>query len=98
MNYLLGAIVLYLVMSLITFVVFWLDKRKAGKGQWRTPEKTLLILAAAFGWPGAMLAMKLVRHKTRKKKFSVGVPLIAGLHLVVWIALGGWYLNDYFSN
>lgn len=97
MTYVYAVIGLYLVMSLVTFIAFWLDKRKASKGQWRTPEKTLLMLCALSGWPGGLLAMRFVRHKTRKKKFTIGVPLIAGLHLAFWIALGGWWINDYFT-
>ena len=89
MQYVLIALGIYLVMSIVTFAAFALDKRKAKKDLWRTPEKTLLLLSLAFGWPGGMLAMKLVRHKTRTKKFTIGMPLIAGLHLVVW-AWVGW--------
>lgn len=81
----------YLVMSLITLIMFWRDKRAARKGNWRTPEKTLLLLALLGGWPGAMLGMKLFRHKTKTPKFTVGVPAIAVLH---GIALGAavWLL------
>jgi uncharacterized membrane protein YsdA (DUF1294 family) len=88
MTYVAIALGIYLAMSIVTFAAFALDKRKAKKDLWRTPEKTLLLLSLAFGWPGGMLAMKLVRHKTRTKKFTIGMPLIAGLHLVVWAALG----------
>ena len=98
MTYVYAVIGLYLVMSCAAFIAFWLDKRKASKGQWRTPEKTLLLLCALFGWPGGLLAMRFVRHKTRKRKFTVGVPLIAGLHLAFWIALAGWWFNDYFTS
>lgn len=89
MTYVGIAVGLYLAMSIVTFAAFALDKRKAKKDLWRTPEKTLLLLSLAFGWPGGMLAMKLVRHKTRTKKFTIGMPLIGGLHLVVW-AWVGW--------
>ncbi len=70
----------YLVMSLVTLVMFWRDKRAAQKGNWRTPEKTLLLLAMLGGWPGALLAMKHFRHKTKTLKFTLGVPAIAVLH------------------
>jgi uncharacterized membrane protein YsdA (DUF1294 family) len=78
---------LYLVMSLVTFAVFAIDKRAAKRGTWRTPEKTLMSLSLCCGWPGALLAMKLVRHKTRHKLFTIGVPAIACLHIAAWIAL-----------
>lgn len=85
---------LYLVMSLITLGFFWHDKRAARLGNWRTPEKTLLSLALCGGWPGAMLGMKLFRHKTKTPKFTLGIPTIAVLHgialgLVVWLLLAG---------
>lgn len=76
----------YAVMSAVTFTAFALDKRRAQRGEWRIPEKTLLMLALACGWPGAMLAMKRVRHKTKTPKFTVGVPMIAAVHVVAW----GW--------
>lgn len=81
----------YAVMSVVTFAAFALDKRAARLGRWRTPEKTLLSLALCCGWPGALLAMKLVRHKTKTRKFTIGVPLIAVVHVaaLAWI---GWML------
>lgn len=85
---------LYLAMSLVTFAVFALDKRAAKKNRWRTPENTLLSLALCCGWPGALLGMKLLRHKTRTKKFSIGVPLIGGLHIAAWIAFGWWVMSE----
>lgn len=84
--YALVALGVYLAMSAVTFTAFALDKHRARRGEWRIPEKTLLILALCCGWPGAMAAMKLVRHKTKTRKFVVGVPVMAGVHLAVW----GW--------
>ena len=88
MAYVLIAIGVYLAMSVTTFTAFALDKRRAKLGKWRIPEKTLLLLSLAFGWPGAWLAMRLVRHKTKTRKFTIGIPLIAGLHLAAWAAVG----------
>ena len=56
-------------MSLVTIVVYGLDKWKAQRGAWRTPEKTLHILELCCGWPGAMLAHKWLRHKSYKPAF-----------------------------
>ena len=78
---------IYGVMSLVTFAFFAIDKRRARMDAWRIPEKTLLTLCFAFGWPGGLLAMKLVRHKTQKPKFRLGVPGIALLHIAAWIAV-----------
>lgn len=71
------------MMNVLTFVVFGLDKWKARRGRWRVPEATLLGLAAVGGSVGAWLAMLLFRHKTQKKKFRYGVPVMFVLQLVV---------------
>ena len=75
--------VIFAVMSLITFIVYGVDKAKAKKGSWRTPEKTLIALAFLFGSPGAFLGMKVFRHKTKHIKFQILVPLAFLLHLVL---------------
>ncbi|MFV0576622.1 MAG: DUF1294 domain-containing protein [Vibrio sp.] len=59
-----------LILSLITFVFYWKDKRAAIKGEWRTPEKTLHLLAFLGGWPGALIAQRVFRHKTSKFQFQ----------------------------
>jgi uncharacterized membrane protein YsdA (DUF1294 family)/cold shock CspA family protein len=60
---------LYLAMSLITFVFYDFDKSAAQKGEWRTPESTLHLLALFCGWPGALVAQHKLRHKSKKKSF-----------------------------
>ncbi len=59
----------YVVMSVVTFVAYARDKRAAQRGQWRTGEGTLILLGALSGWPGALIAQKTLRHKTRKQPF-----------------------------
>ena len=70
-----------LVVNVLTFIVYGVDKGKARRGRWRVPEATLLGLAALGGSVGAWLAMQLFRHKTQKKKFRYGVPAIFVLQL-----------------
>ncbi len=60
---------IYTAMSLATFITYWLDKRAATRGDWRVPENTLHVLALACGWPGALLAQRLLRHKSAKRSF-----------------------------
>lgn len=60
---------LYLVGSLITIIFYWKDKSAARNGQWRTPEKTLHFLALIGGWPGALIAQAILRHKSKKTSF-----------------------------
>lgn len=69
--------------NLITFTAFGIDKWKAVHKQWRIPEKTLLGLSFIGGAAGGLVAMHLFRHKTRKRKFAVGVPLMLVLHLAM---------------
>lgn len=76
------------VISLTAIVVTVKDKLAAKGGHRRTPEATLLWIGF-FGGAGAMLlTMKLIRHKTRKPKFMIGLPLMLVLHvLLIGIAL-----------
>ena len=53
----------------LAFVAFWLDKRRAREGRWRTPEKTLLAIAVLGGGVGAVCGQQVFRHKTRKEPF-----------------------------
>jgi uncharacterized membrane protein YsdA (DUF1294 family)/cold shock CspA family protein len=61
---------LYLGMSALAFVAYAIDKAAARAGRWRTPEKTLHLLGLACGWPGALLAQRLLRHKSAKPSFQ----------------------------
>ena len=63
------AFVLYLAMSSITYGFYYFDKSAAQKGEWRTPEKTLQLLALFGGWPGALVAQQTLRHKSQKREF-----------------------------
>ena len=59
----------YMAMSLATFIVYWGDKRAARLGQARVSESNMHGLALACGWPGALLAQQLLRHKSSKPAF-----------------------------
>ena len=64
-------LVAYLVLSLVTFIAFAIDKRAAMTNRWRTQESTLHLLALIGGWPGALIAQQVFRHKSRKEAFRV---------------------------
>lgn len=76
-----------LVINLITFVMYGIDKYKAKKSKWRISEATLLWLAAFGGSVGAWIGMKVWHHKTLHKKFKYGVPAILVLQIALAIYL-----------
>lgn len=76
-----------LVINLITFIVYGIDKYKAKKAKWRIPEATLLLMAAIGGSIGAWLGMKAWHHKTLHKKFKYGIPAILLLQIIAIIYL-----------
>ena len=69
--------------NLLTLVVYGLDKHRARVHRERIPEAALLGLAAIGGAVGALAGMFLFRHKIRKRKFTVGVPVILALEILV---------------
>ena len=81
------ALLYYLiVINVVTFLVYGIDKWKAKQGSWRISEATLLMLAVIGGSIGALLGMKVWRQKTQHKKFKYGLPLI----LIIQIILIGY--------
>ncbi len=77
-----------ILMSIAAFWAMARDKALAKAGARRIPESTLLSLAVLGGGPGALLAMLLCRHKTRKLPFALGLPLIALVQAaVIWMLL-----------
>ncbi len=60
---------LYLMMSLIAFIAYAIDKSAAQNDRWRTQESTLHLISLIGGWPGAYVAQKKLRHKSKKKAF-----------------------------
>ena len=64
-------LLIYLGVSAITFIAYAFDKSKARRGEWRTKESTLHLLALLGGWPGAALAQQLLRHKSKKRRFRM---------------------------
>ena len=79
-----NALLYYLiVINIVTFLVYGMDKLKAKQGSWRISEATLLILAIIGGSIGALLGMKVWRHKTQHKKFKYGLPLILLAQIVL---------------
>ena len=76
-------IVYLVIMNSVAFVAYAMDKRKARKGKWRIPEKTLLLLTVLGGSVGALLGMFGLRHKTKHIKFVIGVPVLFAIHVIL---------------
>ena len=72
---------IYLGLSFVSYIVYALDKSAARRSAWRIPENTLHILALAGGWPGALLAQSVLRHKTIKRSFRIVFWLTVVLNL-----------------
>ncbi len=79
-------IIYLLIINLIGFLAMGIDKLKAKKDWWRIPEGTLLMIAILGGGIGSILGMYTFRHKTKKLKFTVGMPtiLISEIALIIY--------------
>lgn len=82
---------LYLATSMLGVLLYWLDKRSAQAGGRRIAENTLHLVELAGGWPGALLAQQLLRHKTRKASYQTVFWLIVAAHQAFWL---DWLLLD----
>ncbi len=72
-----------IIMNLVALIVTVRDKLAAIGGKWRVKERTLLLIAALGGSPVMLLTMLIIRHKTHKPKFMVGIPVILVFQLVI---------------
>lgn len=83
------------VISIIGVFVTIHDKIAAKKNRWRVPEKTLFLISAFGGGLAVYVTMLLIRHKTKHKRFMIGIPVIIALELflligiVLWVKLHG---------
>lgn len=76
------------IINIIAFIVYGIDKLKAKQGKWRIPEATLLLLAIIGGSIGAWCGVKVWHHKTLHKKFRYGIPLIIAIQIaMIWYLL-----------
>ena len=81
-------IVIYLIIiNLAAFLAMFIDKKKAENNKWRIQESTLLVLALLGGSIGEFIGMYVFRHKTKKPKFVIGIPVIIILQILLIIAI-----------
>lgn len=80
-----------ILVNIITFILYGADKYKAVHRKWRIPESVLMWAAVLGGSIGALSAIYAFRHKTRHKKFTIGVPLILILETALLTLYYGYY-------
>ena len=83
---------IYLLLSILTFILYCIDKRRAIHQQWRIPEFTLHLFELMGGWSGALFAQKIIRHKNKKQSYQVVFWLIVILHTGLWMGALYYFL------
>lgn len=76
-------ILYYLLINLLAYILYGVDKQRAVQSAWRIPERSLLFMAFLGGGIGSALGMLLWHHKTRKTKFRVFVPVWLAVHIAM---------------
>lgn len=76
-----------LIVNALSMALMLIDKIKAIKKCWRIPERILLALCAIGGSLGGMIGMRLFRHKTLHLRFSIGIPVMLAVHILIFIIL-----------
>lgn len=80
--------------NVVAFLIYGLDKQKARQNRWRIPERVLLGLAVLGGSVGALAAMWMFHHKTKKMKFKIGVPVILFLQYAAIVYLKFFFVFE----
>ena len=82
----------FIIINIIGFAMAFSDKRKAEKGKHRISEPTLFFVSLIGGSIGMYISMKKFRHKTKQKRFMVGIPLIIICQLAFTAVICGYLL------
>lgn len=80
-------LVYLIIVNALSFLLMLIDKQKAKKDRWRIPEKTLITAVLLGGSLGGIAGMKLFRHKTKHPKFSIGLPVILAVQIVLAVVI-----------
>lgn len=76
-----------IIINILSFILYEIDKLKAIKKKERISEKALILIGILGGSIGSLIGMNLFRHKTKKLKFIISLPLILIIHIIVVIYL-----------
>jgi uncharacterized membrane protein YsdA (DUF1294 family)/cold shock CspA family protein len=94
-------LIVYPVMSLLTFGLYADDKSRAKRGVWRTSERTLHLCELGGGWLGGFIAQRKLRHKTVKSSYQIVFWAIVAFHIVFWadwLFLGGNLVKPFLGS
>ena len=80
---LIASAVYLVIISIVGFILPPVDKSRAKNGEWRIPEKSLFIVSLLGGAVAMLVSMKIFRHKTKHKRFMIGIPAIIVLHVIL---------------
>ena len=80
-------LVYLLIINAIGFVLMLVDKIKAKRNLWRIPERTFFAIAIVGGSIGCLSGMYLVRHKTKHPQFTMGIPIILAVQILITVFL-----------
>nr|WP_269144331.1 DUF1294 domain-containing protein [Clostridium sp. NSJ-145] len=73
----------FIIINFVSFILMYIDKRRAIKKEWRISEHTLILISLLGGSIGSLIGMYTFRHKTKHLKFKVGIPIILVIQLFV---------------
>ena len=87
-------LIYFTLINLLAFIRFWVDKSAAQSGQWRISEKALIIVSMLGGSIGSLVSMNIFRHKTKKMKFVLGIPIILILQIafIIYMCYNGYVI------
>ncbi len=76
-------VIIFTIINVISFIIMGIDKLKATKGMFRVSEKAIFIFAVVFGALGVYFGMYIFKHKTKKIKFYVTIPILMLVQLSI---------------
>lgn len=89
---------LYVAASVVCGLAYWLDKRAAQRGRKRISERSLLLLGLAGGWPGAILAQQMLRHKSVKPSFRRAFWVTVGVNVCAFVVLASPWARGFLAG